>query len=98
MGSDSGFRGIFINNPWKNLTLRQYYLERCEEDVGLEEVEALVDDVLLVRSEGGRRRSPAGPLGSDLEREDGHVADELALGLDGRVVGRHSDQSDQFLV
>ena len=69
---------------------RQCYLERGEEDVGLEEVEALVDDVLLVRSYRGRRWTPAGPLGRDPEREDGHVADELlAVGRDGRVVGRH---------
>merc|ERR1719471_1115432 len=31
------------------------YLEGGEEDVGLEEVEALVDDVLLVGGDGGRR-------------------------------------------
>ena len=66
------------------------YLEGGEEDVGLEEVEALVDDVLLVGGDGGRRGAPPRPLGRDPQREDGHVADELlALGRDGRVVGRH---------
>ena len=69
---------------------RQCYLERGEEDVGLEEVEALVDDVLLVGGDGGRRGAPPRPLCRDPQREDGHVADELlALGRDGRVVGRH---------
>ena len=68
------------------------YLERGEEDVSLEDVEALVDDVLLVRRDRWRRGAPAGPLGRDPEREDGHVADELALGRDDRVVGWHFEQ------